>query len=94
MTETALQRAEPASPIADRIAVAILLLVPSVLVSAPGLNCQFLKFDDLKNIAENPGIRDLSWRGIRPRAPPVTPRAGRSPRPRSMGFAPSLPPSH
>ncbi len=65
MAETALQTAEPASPIADRIAVAILLLVPAVLVFAPGLNYQFLKLDDLKGIAENTGIRDLSWRGIR-----------------------------
>jgi tetratricopeptide (TPR) repeat protein len=54
-----------ASPIADRIAVAVLLLVPAILVFGPGLKYPFLDLDDAQGIVQHAAIRDLSWRGIR-----------------------------
>lgn len=48
-----------------RLAAVLALLAPALVVFAPGLGYPFLQLDDVPYIVENPGLRDLSWRGIR-----------------------------
>lgn len=50
---------------ARRLLVAGLLLLPAVLVFAPGLSYPFVALDDVYHVVENPGIRDLSPGGLR-----------------------------
>jgi tetratricopeptide (TPR) repeat protein len=47
------------------VLVGALLLVPPVLLFAPGLAYPFLGLDDVYAIVTNPAIRDLSWDGVR-----------------------------
>lgn len=48
-----------------RIATALLLLLPAVVVFAPGLGYPFVAIDDVHYVVDNPAIRDLSWDGLR-----------------------------
>ena len=52
------------SPLVCLCAAAV-LLVPALVVFVPGLGYPFLALDDLHHVVQNPGIRDLSWNGIR-----------------------------
>lgn len=44
--------------------VGALVLLPAVVVFAPGLQYPFLSLDDVHHVVENPILRDLSWHGI------------------------------
>lgn len=48
-----------------QVAGAVLLLVPAVLLFAPGLHHPFLDLDDVYFIVENPGLAELSWESTR-----------------------------